>query len=472
MNHLIVQDKPLIPRINIFKNSFFIFILEGIVILSCLTLGWKITLLMGVFLLVLFFCMINDLAYIYLIILISPLINVFGIPYETMRLLKWVLISLIIFVAIGKILLARKPFSIPKVKLNKFMLLFLGLAIVTTLFSINFEKSILGVLRASGFFVLFFLVFNTIKRVSDVKKLIGFWLSVAVVVSFYGLWQHFGEGLARVYSTFANPNGLGEFCFLTIPLVVSLGIYEKRRNLKFFYLLTFSVLVVTLFLTGSRASWLSSLVAITTVGIVAKNKRLLVLTFAFMVTVFSVIMISPAFRSISEDIVRLSSGLSYRPLIWASSLNLIKDNLFLGVGINAVGDILPQYSVATIPVLHLFLYQFLKTGATHNFYLLTVAEMGIFSLLVFLYFFKVSFTEIKGFLKKNKETDSKALLTAGLALIVGTFVHAFFELSNIVGAGSYTVYFWILLAFLYSTDRVKRKNGLKEKSPNFSSGLT
>jgi O-antigen ligase len=462
MNASIRQNVFLISGIHFPKNILFLFLVESILILSLLILGWKITFLFVFFFLVLLFCMINDLGYIYFLILISPVVNIFGIPYETIRFLKWVLISIIVFLVWQKVLLAKGRFLIPKTKLIKFMLLFLILAMVTTSFSLNFSKSILGLLRVSSFFALFLLVFSTLESEKDIRKLISTWIFVSVIISFYGIWQHFGGGITRIYSTFANPNNLGEFCFMTIPLIVSLGIYGNRRNVKIFYSLIFCILMLTLLLTGSRASWLGSLVAIIIVGILAKNKKLLFSIFAFLIIIFSALIISPAFRTIFEDVIRLSRGLTYRPLLWASCLNLIKDHLFLGTGLDALGEALPQYSVIKIPALQFQLSSFLKTGGVHNFYLRVVAEMGIFALLVFLYFLKVSFTEIKLSLEREKNRYFKALLTAGLALILATFVHAFFEMSNIIGAGSFSIYFWILLALIYSIDKIKRKSKLDE----------
>jgi O-antigen ligase len=197
------------------------------------------------------------------------------------------------------------------------------------------------------------------------------------------------------------------------------------------------------------------------VGILAKNKKLLCAISFFLIAVVSCVIISPALRNIFENTIRLSSGLTYRPLLWASCFNLIKDHWLLGVGLNALGEALPQYSVIKTPALAVSLSGFLKSGSVHNLYLQTIAQMGIMAMIVLIYFLKVGFTEIKLHLKGEKDPYFKALLTTGIALILATFVHAFFETSNIIGGGSYSTYFWMLLASIYSIKKIRRTKGTR-----------
>lgn len=426
---------------------------ELVLLLCALTLGWKIAFLFALFSAAGFFCLITDLGYLYFFMLIAPLGAVPGVPHETIRLLKWAATGIITLVALQKIMLTKVSLFTPGTKLTKFMLLFLAWGAVTTFFSASPARSILELMRISSFFLLFILVFNSLETKAEIRKLIGVWFLVFGAVALYGIWQHFGQGVVRIYSVFSNPNGLGEFCFITAPLVVSLGIYEEKGRRKSFYCLLFCLLLLTLFLTGSRASWLSTLVAVVAVGILAKKRKLAFSAVGLSALVGLAVVVSPGIGSVFGQVLRLSGGLSFRPFLWASALGLIRDHPFLGVGLNALGEVLPHYSSVQIPSIYAHLSGFLKSGAVHNFYLQIVAQMGIAGLLLFLYFLKVSFVEIRAMWRREKDRHSKAILTAGLALILATIAHAFFETSHVLGSGSDSTYFWILLGSIYAMGR-------------------
>ena len=436
---------------------------ELVLLLLGLTLGWKITFLLASFLAAAFFCLISDLGYIYFFMLIAPLGTVSGVSHETIRLLKWAVIGMITLLAFQKIMLTKVSLLTPRTRLTRFMLLFLAWGVVTTFFSVSPARSILELLRISSFFVLFLLVFNTLETKADIRKLIRAWFFIFGAVALYGIWQHFGEGVTRIYSVFSNPNGLGEFCFITAPLVVSLGVYEDERSRRIWYYLIFCLLALTLFLTGSRASWLSTLVAVMAVGILVKKRKLVFSALGLSALVAFAVVVSPVLGSVFGQVTRLSGGLSFRPFLWVSAFDLIKDYPFLGVGLNALGEVLPQYSAVKIPAIYAHLSGFLKSGAVHNFYLQIVAQMGIAGLLLFLYFLRVGFVEIRAMRRREEDPHSKAILTAGFALILATIAHAFFETSHVLGSGSDSTYFWILLGSIYSIGRLGRKGEVNAK---------
>ena len=163
MNSSTGQNVFLISEARLHQIVLFFLLVECVFILFLLTLGWQITFPLLLFLLVLLFCMINDSGYVYFLMLIAPIMVAFGIPYETMKFFKWASISIITFFVLQRILLAKGSLIIPKTRLISFMLFFLGLAIITTAFSFNVSRSILELLRILSLFVLFLLVFNTLR---------------------------------------------------------------------------------------------------------------------------------------------------------------------------------------------------------------------------------------------------------------------------------------------------------------------
>ena len=94
-----------------------------------------------------------------------------------------------------------------------------------------------GLLMAA--FVLFApAVYLSVKKYGDIRRILAAIALGGVLVSLYGFWQRLNPGdyntgwvdkdmfssiTFRVYSTFANPNVLGEYFLLVIPFAFALG---------------------------------------------------------------------------------------------------------------------------------------------------------------------------------------------------------------------------------------------------------
>ena len=436
----------------------FVLLMDIILISSFILLGWKAAFLCLFLSILILLFLATNLGYLYFIILISPLGSILGLDFQTIRIWKWIIISSAIILAAQKLLITSRQILLPKTKINTFVMLFLLLSIATTILSLDPNKSFLELLRITSFFGLFYLVFNTVRTEQEVKRIVNFWIAVLVLICLYGIYQHFLQGIDRIYATFSNANSLGVFCFVTSPLILSMGISTPKRNWKMLYYTSFLLLLLALFLTGSRASWIACLVSITTVSILLKGKKVLINLSLFATIFIAIILILPPLRSNLVEITRFSFGLTGRPLLWASGFNLIKDHLFWGVGLDAVGETLYQYSVIKIPSLQYWLHGFFVVGNLHSLYLQVVAEMGILGLFIVLFFFKNTFTEMKELLKKSGDSLFKALSATGVALILGTFVHSLFETSNVIGAGSYASYFWLFLGLVYAASQINKKS--------------
>ena len=69
--------------------------------------------------------------------------------------------------------------------------------------------------------------------------------------------EMFEEAVVRVDSTMENPNVLGEFLLLMIPLSAVFMLKEKFTKLsKYFYVIAFATGCLCMILTQSRGCWL------------------------------------------------------------------------------------------------------------------------------------------------------------------------------------------------------------------------
>lgn len=180
-----------------------------------------------------------------LIVIIIPLF--FWLPlYSTFDLSKLTILytlSLIILalwlikaIASREVYLCQTPLNIP-------ILAFLGINIVCTLTSVSpcislfgFYKRYEGLLAITNYIFLFYAVVNFMNTQKLVLRLIKTMLMVAVVISIYGIFQHFGydpfkwsfSAKERVFGTFGNPVFLSAYLIMVIPLGLTLFFQREK----------------------------------------------------------------------------------------------------------------------------------------------------------------------------------------------------------------------------------------------------
>ena len=205
-----------------------------------------------------------------------------------------------------------------------------------------------------------------------------------LLVSLYGIYQWFfgdntghawldkemfGDIALRVYSTLENPNVLGEYLLLMIPLCSALVWTRKTLLSRLYYFAVLALMLLCMLLTQSRGCWLGLILA-AAIFAVLTDKRLVLLAAAVLFVLPFVLpeSIIARFTSIGD---LTDSSTSYRLYIWLGTLNMLKDFGIYGIGLgsNAFNKIYPFYSYSTVAAPH-----------AHNIYLQLLCETGIVGL--------------------------------------------------------------------------------------------
>ena len=238
-------------------------------------------------------------------------------------------------------------------------------------------------------FMLF--VFPVLSCGSDPKQLrrmIFIFVTFGLFVSLYGIYQQFfGDNLGhawlddemftditvRVYSTLENPNVLGEYLLLLIPVCGAMVYGARKIWAKLYYLAVLGAACLCMIFTQSRGCWLGLLLAAAVFALLV-DWRLVVLGIVGL-------MFLPAFlpQSILERFASIGnmadSSTSYRVYIWMGTLNMLRDYWACGLGLGqeAFNKVYPYYSYSTIIAPH-----------AHNLYLQLLVETGAGGLLTFI----------------------------------------------------------------------------------------
>ncbi len=248
----------------------------------------------------------------------------------------------------------------------------------------------------------YLLVGQNIRNYDQIKKLFGALGISAILVVLWGYFQYiFGIDIAdmkwvdgeafpelkkRVFSTLENPNVLAGYLDVFICLLLGLLTKAATRGQKMILVGFIVAFSACLAMTYSRGAFLTMAIIFVFYGIL-RDKRILLLFLAITgIIVWSDSTFTDRILSIFTSTLDSSEGL--RIGIWVSTISMIADHPFAGIGWGAYKFVYPQYNYyladPDITIFH-----------AHNLFLNVAAEVGIPGALAFFwYFFGTTFSSL------------------------------------------------------------------------------
>jgi O-antigen ligase len=355
---------------------------------------------------------------------------------------------------------------------DKIIGIYFILITISTLLSPNLKTSLWGTrLREEGLFaisayILLYLFSKQYYRKSN-KHIYLFLISVSLV-ALYGISQYFGfdpiprdfiryNWRGRAFSTIGNPNYLGAYLVLALPIGMFSYIHSKRKITLFITLLVYLCLLCT----NSRGSWIGFIFSGVPLVYYANrfgySKKALLVTIGCMAAVtilfnlfnnshflsrfLSIFIDMSKFITRAPDIDRAGSS---RIFIWTRVIPLIKENPVWGVGLENLGS---AFSVKYESEILNYFGRAVTVDKAHNEYLHIAVSTGIPSLIVYLAF--LASVVWKGF----KQIKKNHYILPLFCSVLGYLSQAFFSISVV----SVAPIFWIFLGILSNfTDETKK----------------
>lgn len=223
------------------------------------------------------------------------------------------ILGFLTFLSVGiRHLSKRLNFSLPKFIWADYILILFAMG--GFLASINAQDNSLAFKQSFiilSFIILYLLIRIFIQNLEDIKKIIPFFLSSAMIVMLYGVWQNyrFGKNLnsfevmpGRVNATFTEADWFGIFLafLLSILYVVVYKLNQKidlfgiKKNKTIFIYTIFAWLLILLgqidiILTVSRSAWLGwGMMLVLFLAYLALKKKLKLILFILASLIFSI----------------------------------------------------------------------------------------------------------------------------------------------------------------------------------------
>ncbi|MBR5156444.1 MAG: O-antigen ligase family protein [Clostridia bacterium] len=287
-------------------------------------------------------------------------------------------------------MLTDRNFKLKTSSLDIFVIFFMGALAYGVINSFTFIKSAQILMIYFSYILFYFVIVATTDSRKKWKALVVSFALVSCVVALYGILQNF-TGISsqkswvdsdmfqsiktRVYSTFDNPNVLGEFLVIMIPTTAALLWANKKHGHKMVYTFIILCLCACIVFTWSRGAWLGVMLAVALFLLVMDKRWAL----AGVVALFALPFILSTDNAITQRILSIGNtkdtSTAYRVSIWMASVKLIRDFWMSGIGLGseAFAMIYPKYALAGANfALH-----------SHNLFLQIWVEMGLIGIVSF-----------------------------------------------------------------------------------------
>lgn len=389
-----------------------------------------------------------------------------------------------------KITIRRTPLDLP-------ILLFLGVQILSTIFSIDPHTSIWGYysrfhggLASTVSYILLFYIFISTSPKRDRKSkgehvlsYINTILLSTGLISVYAVLEHFGidknlwvqDVQSRVFSTLGQPNWLSAYLVAILPLPILIFLKEKKLT----HLLLSFIIITSIIFTKSQSGLATLLIVLVTIALYKARTKLKIVLPVFLILSITLLLLKPQslgslnkinpFYSTTQEIAKEdlntrgnggSDSMTIRRVVWQGAINLGKKHPILGTGPETFA-----YSYYwERPVEHNLLseWEFLYNKA-HNEYLNFFATTGILGLGTYLFFIIAT---IKWWLKNKSSSISTALFIGWLSILITNF----FGFS--VVAVALLFFLFPALNILLTEDHPKTKQLKLSVTPSFLNIIT
>lgn len=357
----------------------------------------------------------------------------------------------------------RRRFAFPRLAINPPLLGYLAVMALTTLFAVDVGRSIKS---SEDIFVVVvvYLLYVDVTNLTRLHKLIKLLALIVTLAAVYGGIQHFLEidlfRLSRPISFLKHVNNdltapvrvpgffssymtfSGQLAMM-IPILTALLFAGRTRLKQLLWGLALGLVGLALLWTYTRSAWVGAAGALALMGYLRGRRVRIVLLIALLVLA-ALVMMQPELAARLVSIVNAEQNLE-RLYTWESTLAMIRDHLWTGIGKGNYRQLAPAYRAE-------YALEFTSRAHAHNNILQVAVEGGIVALLCFLWLWVVIFRELYRAYRRIPESRPRCkwLALGCLGAAAAFFGQGVFEWN--FGDSESAMMLWALVAFALKLD--------------------
>ncbi len=402
-------------------------------------------------------------------VLVAPFLSLVGSPSILLSLIIiYTFICMSIKIFLGKLIIKME---LTDVFAAIFMLIMLMGGVISSGGGGSLKK-------AAMYTCLFFIYFMIVCLISNgdwLKRITGTLVTSGTLVALYGLYQKISGNLetdtidkevfedisGRIASTFGVSNMLGVFLVMVMPFALAFVFSAEKPVTKLLSVASFAIMGVCLLYTWSRGAWLGFGISFILFIMLYSHYVLPLIIpggLAGIALIWDKIGGSGLMNNLLSRFTSIASmsdtSSVYRLGIWRSSLGVIKENLFTGIGVGneAFRTVYIRFAESGIEAV----------SHSHNLFFQILIETGIMGIIVF---FAVIFLTVKSVLEVVRRVGSEAAFPraaalAGMCGLVAACVHGMTDYIWF----NYRIYFffWTVCAIANAAARIGRRSILRK----------
>lgn len=343
--------------------------------------------------------------------------------------------------------------------LDIFVICFMAVMFLGGIVSYGGMQSVMAASIYTALMLGYFLTVAIVNSKEELKRSAGIASFSLLLVSVYGLYQNFTGNISaewidqemfdsiegRVVSTFENPNMLGLYLILLLPMLAAGFIGEKNWWKKPGFILSFAAGAACLIYTWARGAWLGFLFSAAVFMLMWNRRTMGVLIAGVLALPVAIPFFPKSIVSRFASIGNLTdTSTNYRVYIWRGTVNMLSDYWLTGIGVGeqAFNRIYPYYSFAGIE----------KAPHAHNLFLQLFIEVGIFGFALFVALMICLFQS--GF-SLAKHGEDKEVRLIGCGALCGTLAALVQGMTDYVWY-NYRVFFmfWLVIGITAAARRI------------------
>ncbi len=279
----------------------------------------------------------------------------------------------ILFLVVLSWLVSGRSITIRRTPLDLPYLAFIAGRVVSILFSQDFSRSLPALYIEFFFYVVFFLVTQSVRRdeIAATHLLVSVLVGAGVVAALIGTFKVLLLQEPRGSSTTAGVYTLGAYLCAVLPLALVPTHADRggwTRWLRWLVPLTICSGIV---MTFDRLHWVGMAAILAAAAMIARGRKLLLLFYAGT----ALFLILPSVRLRLERMVEYGDFTGGREVIWAGASRMLTDHPIVGFGPRTFVEIFPLFD--KLPVA--------GVGSWHNDYLQVYMDSGLIGLLPLLW---------------------------------------------------------------------------------------
>ena len=297
---------------------------------------------------------------------------------------------------------------------KKTWLLFITIALLSIIFSLDKIASIYGIIKIISIFLIFSSAYVLVKKEKDPKSILLAIIFSSIIPFLSAIYQLLtGSGVAgsegvesRLFGTFSHPNPFASFVLISVSVLLFLILKERDFGKKWLFSSWLALGFIILEQTYARGAWLAFLIFLFIITI-KKSPKVLVVLFVAFVVLFS---LSTSIQNRIQDVYNppADSSVRWRFEQW--------DRVYKSF----VKKPLTGYGIGTETIVHENEYgPNAGNQYTHNDFLRIALETGIFGCIIYSALLFLALAKLIQAYRQEKNPWRKHFGLFVLALYVG-----------------------------------------------------